>query len=261
MPEKEAIVGKMEPVIDSHAHLDELEDPDDAVAEAKEAGVSAVVAVGQDMESNRKTMEIAGRFPGYVFCAAGYHPWRITKEETEATLAEIDRDLKDCVALGEIGLDYKAKVKKKLQKEVFLQLLEIAATHNKPVIVHSRYSHETTHAMVKERGLKKAVFHWYTGPLDILEAIVSDGYYVSATPALLYNPYHSKAMAFAPLASIVIETDTPVTYQGLSARPVHVRITLRELARVKGVSEEEVARETTLNAKRLYGLDQGQVTL
>lgn len=245
---------KIEPVVDTHAHLDELEDPDRAIEEAKEEGVAAIIAVGQDMGSNKKIVEIAHCHRGYVFPAVGYHPWLIKKEEIEGTLAELDRDLKECVALGEIGLDYKAKVKKKLQKRVFQQLLELAKKHDKPVIVHSRYSHQTTYAMVKEIGLKRAVFHWYSGPMDVLDAIVDAGYYVSATPALLYNPYHGKAMAAAPLSHILLETDTPVTYQKLAARPKHVRITLRELARVKGLSEEEVARETTSNARRLYGL-------
>jgi TatD DNase family protein len=245
----------IEPVIDTHAHLDELEDPDDAILEAKEAGVSAIIAVGQSMESNKKTLEIAGLYRGYIYPAIGYHPWLIKEEDIKDTLVQLDRDLKKCVALGEIGLDYKAKVKKKVQKRVFQQLLELAGKHDKPVIIHSRYSHQTTYDMVKERGLKKAVFHWYSGPLDVLDSIVSAGYYVSATPALLYNPYHGKAMAAAPLSNILIETDTPVTYQELRARPKHVRITLRELARVKGLSEEEVARETTANAKRLYGLE------
>ncbi len=247
-------MGKIEPVIDTHAHLDELEDPEEAIAEAKDAGVSAIVAVGQSMESNKKTLAIARRHGGYLFPAIGYHPWLIKDEDVEETLAALDRDLKDCVALGEIGLDYKAKVKKKVQKRVFQQLLELAVKHDKPVIIHSRYSHQTTYNMVKESGLKKAVFHWYSGPLDVLDSIASAGYYVSATPALLYNPYHGKAMATAPLSIILIETDTPVTYQELRARPKHVRITLRELARVKGMSQEEVARQTTVNARRLYGI-------
>ena len=244
----------MEPVIDTHAHLDELDDPEGAIVEAKEVGVAAIIAVGQDMASNQKIMEIAVHHRGYVFPAIGYHPWRITEQATDETLAALDRDLKDCVALGEIGLDYKARVKKKVQKRVFQQLLELAGKHDKPVIIHSRYSHATTYHMVKERGLTKAVFHWYSGPLDVLDAIVTAGYYVSATPALLYNPYHGQAMAAAPLTHILIETDTPVTYQNLAARPRHVRITLRELARVKGLHEEEVARQTTANAKKLYGL-------
>lgn len=242
------------PVIDTHAHLDELPDPDAAIREAKEASILAIIAVGQDISSNKKTLEIASRYPGFVFPAVGYHPWRITEESTDETLAQIDANLDGCVALGEVGLDYKAKVKKKIQKAIFHEILAIAERHDKPVIVHCRYSHKTAYNMVKEAGLKKAVFHWYSGPLDLVSLIAADGYYMSATPALLYNPYHERAIASVPLSSLLLETDTPVQYQQLAARPVHVRLTLQEVARVKQIPAEQIAAQTTRNARECFGL-------
>ena len=134
----------MFPVIDTHAHLDELPDVRVAIKEALEGGVLAIVAVGQDISSNQKTLEIATQNSGCVFPAVGYHPWRLRPEDDEDTLAYIDRHLSECVALGEVGLDYKAKTSKKVQKAIFVKLLAVAKKHHKPVIVHCRYSHETT---------------------------------------------------------------------------------------------------------------------
>ncbi|NVM24055.1 MAG: TatD family hydrolase [Desulfobacterales bacterium] len=242
------------PVIDTHAHLDELPDAEGAISEARDGGLAAIVAVGQDIPSNRKTLEIAGRNPGFVFAAIGYHPWRLNAENFEETLSCIDTNLPNCVAMGEVGLDYKAKTKKKIQKAVFQQLLAIAEKHDKPVIVHCRYVHETAYRMVKEAGLKKAVFHWYSGPLDLIPLIAADGYYMSATPALLYNPYHAEAIKAVPLSNLLLETDAPVQYQELAARPVHVQITLQEAARVKGVAAEEIAARSTENARACFGL-------
>jgi TatD DNase family protein len=243
------------PIIDTHAHLDELHDVNRAIREAQEAGVLAIVAVGQDVVSNQKTLEIAAQHPGFVFPAIGYHPWRLNPDNDEETLAYIDTNLKHCVALGEVGLDYKAKTKKRIQKGIFAELLSIAKNHDKPVIVHCRYSHKTAYQMVKEAGLNKVVFHWYSGPLDLIAPMATDGYYMSATPALLYNPYHEKAIHAVPLSSLLLETDTPVQYQELAARPAHVQVTLQEVARVKGITAKEIAEHTTRNAGACFGLE------
>jgi len=242
------------PVIDTHVHLEELSDPQAAIREAKEGGVIGMVAVGQDITSNQKTMEIAGQNPGFVFPAVGYHPWRLNPDNDEETLQQIDSNLAKCVALGEVGLDYKAKTKKKVQKAIFLDLLAMANKHEKPVILHCRYSHETVFRMIKEAGLKRAVFHWYSGPIELIPSIAESGYYMSACPALLHNPYHQNAIKAVPLSNLLLETDCPVQYQELVSRPVHVQVTLQEAARVKGISREEVAQRTTENARLCFGL-------
>jgi TatD DNase family protein len=241
-------------IVDTHAHLDELPDADKAVAEAREGGVAAIVAVGQDIASNEKTLEIARRHEGFVFPAVGYHPWRLDPDGHDETFAYIDDHLSQCVALGEVGLDYKAKTKKKIQKVVFQELLAIARRHDRPVIVHCRYVHETAYRMVKEAGIRRAVFHWYSGAIDLIPLIAGEGYFMSATPALLYNPYHAKAVEAIPLSNLLLETDTPVQYQALSAKPVDVQVTLRETSRVKGIPPEVIAEQTTLNAKTCFGL-------
>jgi len=242
------------PVIDTHAHLDELPDAQGEIERAKEGGVVGIVAVGQDIPSNEKTLEIASQNQGVVFPALGYHPWRLNPEDDEKTLAQIDKHLPQCVALGEVGLDYKAKTKKKVQKAMFLKILALAKKHDKPVIVHCRYSHKTAYEMIKDAGLRMAVFHWYSGPLELIPLIAESGYYMSACPALLYNPYHEKAIAAVPLSNLLLETDCPVQYQKLVSRPVHVQVTLKEAARVRGTSAEEIAAQTTENARRCFGL-------
>jgi len=108
--------------------------------------------------------------------------------------------------------------------------------------------------MVKDSGIEKAVFHWYSGPLEILEKIIGDSYYVSATPALAYSPPHQAAMRAAPMERILVETDSPVEYQGRISEPADLMITLEELSRIKGIDVKEVRRITTSNAKRLFGI-------
>ena len=205
-----------------------------------------------DVESNKKVIQIAEANRGYVYPALGYHPWVIKEEETEENLSFIREHAREGIALGEIGLDYKVKVKKELQWRVFGELLDIALQSNKPVIVHCRFSHQRAFDMIRERKIKRAVFHWYSGPVDLLGKILSMGYFISATPALVYSPPHRKAVQQAPIERILLETDTPVSYQGKGARPKDVRVSLEEVAKLKRLKPSLVAMKTTANASEFF---------
>lgn len=241
-------------MIDTHAHLNEIEDIHRAILKARDIGIKGIVAVGMDLLSNQETLDLARKFPEIVHPAIGYHPWSISQETMEENLRFIDKNLAQCIALGEVGIDYKTRVKKPLQWEIFSKLLSIALHHNRPVIVHSRFSHQRSHRMVKDSGIKKAVFHWYSGPLEILEKIIDDGFYVSATPALTYSPPHQAAMKTAPMERILVETDCPVEYQGRVSQPADLVITLKELSRVKTMPFEDVRLITSNNAKAFFGI-------
>ena len=239
-------------LVDGHAHLGELEDLSKSIGEAKEAGVVGMIGVGVDIESNKKILEMAETNHGYIFPSIGYHPWQIKQEEVEANLSFIRDHVEKCVALGEIGLDYKIKVKKEIQWRVLGELLDVAHEFNKPIIVHCRYSHRRSFEMVKEKEIKKAVFHWYSGPLNLLDGILAMGYFISATPALAYSPSHQEAIKRAPLERIMLETDAPVSYQGRESRPKDVRISMEAVARLKGLDSLAVSGQTTVNASQFF---------
>jgi len=239
-------------IVDTHAHLNEIEDIDDAIQRAKQAGVNKIVAIGMDLASNRKTLELANKFPTVIYPAIGYHPWSIQVDQVDENLSFIEENLKYCVALGEIGLDYRAKAKKPFQWDVFSRLLKIAAASGHPIILHSRFSHERTHRMAKEAGIEKAVFHWYSGSLAVLDDIIQDGYYISATPALLYSPQHQEAIKQAPMNRILIETDAPVEYQGKVTEPKDVLLTLHELSKIKNMDDTILAEITSTNAEEFF---------
>jgi TatD DNase family protein len=251
-------------LIDTHAHLDEIENIEAVLAQAKEAGLAAIVAVGSDMASNAKVLEIAARHPDYVYPALGYHPESIRESEIEANLEFIQSRIDRAVAIGEVGLDYakwvRAAAAKDLQRRVFRDILEIAKENGKPVLIHSRYAWRDALDAVIGAGVQKAVFHWYTGTSGVLRDIIGHGYYISATPAVAYHEEHRRAVKEAPLDRLLLETDTPVVYargrEGeFKSSPADVVRSLRGAAALKGLSEAEMAEITTENAKRLLGLD------
>ena len=97
--------------------------------------------------------------------------------------------------------------------------------------------------MVKDAGLKKVVFHWFSGPIELIPSIAGEGYFMSASPALIYNPYHQKAIQAVPLSNLLLETDSPVTYRDLHSRPVHVQERVG-----KGVQRPDVGRVVARSA-------------
>jgi len=247
-------------LIDTHAHLEEMQDLDNVIERARQAGVKAVVAVGSDYESNNRALEIASNYPGMVYPALGLHPGRLgdLQGPLERELDFIEANLNRAVALGEIGLDYQkravAAAGKELQREVLSALLRLARDHDVPAVIHSRYAWRDSYTAVKNAGVQRAVFHWYTGPTNVLGELLADGYFVSATLAAEYHAEHRRAVKETPLEQLLLETDSPVTYQGHRAEPADVVRSLQAAAVIKGVPPERVAAATTANARRVFGI-------
>jgi TatD DNase family protein len=251
-------------VIDSHAHLDELENLESALNKAKEAGVVAIVAVGSNRQSNMKVMSISDSHPDLVYPALGLHPWELGNLDPHGinlTLKFIEEKISQIVAIGEIGLDYdKRAIKvapKELQKETFKCLLALARQYTKPVAVHSRYAWKDSFDLVKEAGIEKAVFHWFTGFASVLKDILGAGYLISATPAAEYHEEHRRAIKETPLDKLLLETDCPVTYgreNKYRSQPADVIISLKAAAVLKGTDESAIALQTTYSAIEFFRL-------
>jgi len=247
-------------LVDTHAHLEEMEDLDSAIERARQNGVVAIVAVGSNYESNNQVLEIAAKYSSLVYPALGLHPWNIEPGDssTERNLQFIEDNIQKAVAIGEVGLDYKKdlikKVSKDLQKEVLRSILAIAKRYNKAVTFHSRYAWRDSFNLVVESQVEKAVFHWFTGPINVVRDILSEGYFVSATLAAEYHDEHRRVIKEAPLENLMLETDSPVTYRGHRAEPADVVRSLNSVAELKGLPPDIIAAKTTENAKRLYGI-------
>ena len=251
-------------VIDTHSHLDEIQDLESALTKAREAGVVSIIAVGSDHQSNRKIMDISQSYTGFVYPALGLHPWelgRLSSNSVEATLKYIEDQIYRVVAIGEIGLDYDKRVlkvaSKELQKSALKQILALAQKYNKPISVHSRYAWKDTFDLVKEAGIKKSVFHWFTGFSSVLKEILNAGYFISATPAIEYHEEHRRAVKEAPIERLLLETDSPVTYRRdnkYRAQPADVLRSLKAAAELKDIDEPALARITTSNAVELFSL-------
>lgn len=247
-------------LVDTHAHLSDLEDREGVIRRAKEAGIKAIVAVGGNLETSRATLGWAEDYGGYVHPAIGIHPTEWMGDDVDKSLSFIAAHVDSSVAVGEIGLDYwnrearRSEEVRERQREIYVRQLGIAVEHGKPASVHGRGAWEDALELARKHGPDGIIFHWFSGPLKVLRGVLDSGYLISATPAAEFSRDHRAALAEAPLEGIVIETDSPVSYHGKRAEPSDILLTLRSLADLKGASEEDVAEVTTLNAERFFGL-------
>jgi len=251
-------------VIDTHAHLDEVAELEPALNKAKEAGVIAIVAVGSSHHSNQKVMEIYPSYPAFVYPALGLHPWELGNLDSsgiDTTLRLIEEKITGIVAIGEIGLDYDKRVikvtPKDVQKDALKRLLALARQYAKPVIIHSRYAWKDSFELVREAGIDKAVFHWFTGFSSVLKDILEAGYFISATPAAEYHDEHRRAIRGTPTEKLFLETDCPVRYgreNRYLSEPVDVFRSLKAAAVLKDTDEAVLAEQTTHNAVNFFGL-------
>lgn len=256
----------MTKLIDAHAHLDQLDDIAAALRRAKDAGVFAIVASGVSLPSNKSVLSICREYKELeLYPAIGIHPGNLAGEDIAAGLLFIENNIADVVCVGETGLDYWYKQASKqgpgreFQQEVFAKQLDIACKHDKPVLVHSRGAWSDCLKMLVEKKVKKALFHWYSGPEDILAEILEAGYFISATPSTEYSHEQQTAVKRTPLEKLLIETDSPVVYKPesgkYSAEPQDVLRTLRSVSKIKRIPESVVMEHTGDNAMRFFGLN------
>jgi TatD DNase family protein len=239
------------------------EDWPDVLENAEHAGLERMVIVGFDVESSKKAVAMAEQ-NGRLLAAVGIHPHDAASMD-EAALKEL-RGLAEhprVVAIGEIGLDfYRNLSPKEKQFEAFEAQLALAEELKLPVIVHDRDAHGPAAEVLSERaaGLVGGVLHCFSGDEALAEAAVSWGFYISVAGPLTYpNAKDLRSVVERiPIERIVIETDAPYLSpqprRGKRNEPAFVQYIAEELARIKGLSLEDVDRITTLNAKQLFGL-------
>jgi TatD DNase family protein len=235
-------------LIDTHAHLDEVKDLEGALDRAREAGIRAIIAVGSDFPSNEKILCLADRFPGFVFPALGLHPWKLDGADVEANFGLMEKELPGCVAVGEVGLDFAIQTPREKQEEVFQRILTLAVRQKKPLLVHARRAWGEALGMLQSAKVEKAVFHWYSGPLNTLSAISAGGYFISATPAAAYSDRHRQAIRECPLGRLLLETDCPEAYRGKASEPKDILTALRSASEIKGRPAGEVADQAYRNS-------------
>jgi TatD DNase family protein len=261
----------MDTILDAHCHLADprlYPDLDGALVRAADAAVGTIVAVGaiDTIETDRLTVEIAGRYP-QVFAAVGVHPHNAADcdEPRIAALAALARSPK-VVAIGETGLDFHyMHSPADAQERAFRRHLELARALDRPVMIHCRDAERRLSEIVRETGLPPAggMIHCFTGDADAAREFVELGFYVSFSGILTFRRAGAlrAAAMLVPEDRLLIETDAPYLapepYRGRSNEPAFVRRTFEAMVALRGADAPALGARICDNAARLFRLPVG----
>ena len=247
----------------THTHLNStelFEQRNIYIERALQNNVSHVVVAGYSLESSRKAVQIAHEYP-FIYATGGISP-NDCLDTTDDDLKEIETLLQDpkVVALGEIGLDYYWKdVPSDKQKDVFIKQIEIAKRYNKPIVIHARDAYEDTYNILRDAA-HYGIMHCYSGSVEMARRYIEIGFKISlAGPVTFKNAKVPKEVAKAiGIDHLLIETDcpylTPHPFRGKLNEPANVVYIAQEIAQLKEMDVEDVARITTFNAKEVFGI-------
>ena len=248
-------------MIDSHAHYDDRRfnaDRHELLTSFAEQGIELVINIGADMQSSRKSISLAEKYP-FVYAVVGVHPHEAkgmhdADLETLRLLSQHDK----VVAIGEIGLDfYYDNSPRDIQRVRFKQQLALCAEVGLPVVIHSRDASAETWDSLRESGLK-GVIHCYSGSAEQAIQYVKTGFYIGIGGVLTYNNARKlvETVEAIPLKSILLETDCPYLapepHRGKRNHSLYLTEIARKVAQIKRVSFEEVEAANRENVLTLF---------
>ncbi len=244
-------------LVDAHCHLHEYSEEDIKRILSKQPLI--IIAVSDDYLSSLRTLALARMYKQAVIPCLGIHPWSV--HELADPIAEAKKIVRLCVdanvnCIGEVGLDRKFYPETfDIQLRVFKVFLEAARDYDMVLNIHAAGAWDDVLKLLLQYRIRRALIHWYTGPLSLLNEIVKHGYFISINPAVKVQKKHANIAERAPLESILTESDGPYNYRGLKLSPLLLPDTVRELSRIKGVSYSSVVEAVRNNVYRLFSLD------
>ncbi|MFD1900483.1 TatD family hydrolase [Enterococcus termitis] len=254
-------------IFDSHTHLNAEqfnEDIPETIERAKELGVTEMAVVGFDTPTIEKSLELSQQYKE-IQSIIGWHP-----TEAGSYTPEIEKRLQQLlttpkvVALGEIGLDYYwMEDPKEVQDRVFRRQIAIAKEMNLPISIHTRDAMEDTYKILKEEDIRDigGIMHSFSGDPEWMKKFLDMGMHISLSGVVTFKKaLEVQAVAqVVPMDRLLVETDAPylapVPYRGKRNEPGYTRYVAEKIAELRDVPFEEVAKQTTENAHRLFRLD------
>ncbi|HLR75245.1 MAG TPA: TatD family hydrolase [Virgibacillus sp.] len=252
-------------IIDSHIHLDWYE-PDKQeiiIGEMASFGVEALITVSANLSSANKNLKISAHHPS-IHPAVGYHPEQNLPRESEVSklfyLIEENRD--DIIAIGEVGLPYYLRREDSTIKLApYQQLLEMfikkANLIEMPLILHAIYEDaDLVCDLLEKHSVEKAHFHWFKGEQKVTERLKANGYFISVTPDILYEPEIRDLVSRYPLSLMMVETDGPWVFKGpfenKLTHPKMIHDIIEQIAAIKQRDLKETYEVLLENTKNFY---------
>ncbi len=252
-------------LIDSHIHLDDERfdgDRDQLIQQAEQSGINQFILPAVSAARFDVVKEIAASKPSVKY-TLGLHPYYIDQHQQSdlTVLADELKNTSDVLGVGECGLDFYLKdLDQHRQLHFFEAQVELAKAFDLPLILHARGAVDAVFKVLKNQQYFKAVMHSYNGSIEQTQPIIEAGVYLGFGPAVC-NPRATKLKAlleFVPIAHMMLETDAPdqsfYDRSGELNLPVDLLRVNNEIAAIKGIESDELARQTTINTQQLFNL-------
>lgn len=258
-------------LVDVHAHLQFSqfkEDIDKVIEGAKKENFFAILCSGVDHETNMQALELTKKHD-IVKASLGIYPLdavglghydnvqrKVTKIDVDAELKFIERNKDNCIAVGEIGLDYSPEgdCKSEEQKEAFWKCLKLAEKLNKPVVIHTRKAEKDCLEILESSKLKKVVLHCFTGNMKLVKKAEDLGFYLSIPAIIARLKHFQEVVERVSLNSLLTETDAPYLspYPGQRSEPSYIRETIKIISKIKKITEEETEKIIFSNYQKIF---------
>ena len=252
-------------MIDTHSHIDMLQNPEAEIEESLKAGVEKIIIPGVEPDTFDKITEFIDKYD-CVFGCIGVHPSEAQKftNDTAKKIALLAQHPK-IVGIGEIGLDYYwDKTFVDTQKKVFQTQIAIAMSLDLPVVIHDREAHLDTFNILKETKYNKVLMHCFSGSVEFARECTALGWYLGIGGVVTFkNARKMKdVVKEIPLEHLVLETDapylTPHPFRGEENAPKYLNLIAKEIANLKDLTVEFVQKETTKNAEKIFNFNKGE---
>ncbi len=250
-------------LIDTHAHIYMLENPEMGIIEARDNEVSEIIIPSAAEDDFERVLDLCHRFDK-TYALLGVHPEDCEKfsDSTAKKIIELAKDEK-VVGIGEIGLDYHySKENKKTQKNCFINQLEIAKMLDLPVVIHDREAHGDTFDILQQSGVKKVLLHCFSGSVEFMKQCTSKGYKIAIGGVVTFkNAIEIKEVAKEiNIEDLMLETDcpylTPHPFRGEENSPKYIGFIAKEIAKLKNMPYDSICVKTSKNAREFFGLNE-----
>jgi TatD DNase family protein len=260
-------------LIDTHSHiyLEEFDtDLPEVIERARLAGVTQILLPNVDSTTIGRLLSVCNEYKGYCYPMIGLHPTSVD-ESYEKELAIVEQELatsNSYIAVGEVGLDlYWDKTYLKEQIVVFDTQIQWALKYNLPLVIHSRDAFEQIYEVMTpyKASSLKGIFHSFTGSVEDADRLLEfDGFMLGINGVVTFkNSSLPKVLKHIPLERIVLETDapylTPVPYRGKRNESAYLKYTLLKVGGIYGVFPELIAKQTAVNALKVFGMPKKQL--
>ena len=251
-------------LIDSHCHLDAKwfqKDIPIVIENAKKNHIEAIIT-SSIAPSIQKVKNIVDRYPNYVFWAMGLHPPGVNNQSVKTIIKLIEKHVAEIVAIGEVGLDYywvKDENKREKQKDALKLFIDLSKKLEKPILIHARDAQTDTIEILEDNEVETVLMHCFSGNETEAKRVIKNKWLISVPTSVVNRKVHQMMAKIVPLDQMLLETDAPYLSPIRKTRnePANVKISAQKIAEIKDATFDEVASQTTINARKFYRLNQG----